>query len=396
MAASQGFGKSATNGLVFQYDLGDMVNSYKGIPKQNLLSYFSRTYGETNNADFKTHYYTTTTNVPRMGNISVENIDTYNTGANVCCQQCWYFGSPAVAGNTTYTYSIVYKSTTNYTNANFMYRYEYGASGYITEGGLHSDSNRTHLGDGWYHAWGVFTTNASTTSLPCYFYMYEYNTYNKISVAGVMLVPGNVIIPPKQFIPFGTTRSNSAALLPIVGNQTLDLSNVSFDGNGAMYFDGTNDYISTSNSSLIHGTSDWTYSAVLKFSGTPSLGTVFENGSWTSCLLIRFESTGFTIYSMGSYWGIFSFTPTLGVWYSFDFIRSGNVINFYVNGSYYQQISFTANVQPSSNLYIGMSQHSAGQCFNGNIQVAKIYNRALTLTEVKQNYNIYKSRFNLT
>jgi hypothetical protein len=34
--------------------------------------------------------------------------------------------------------------------------------------------------------------------------------------------------------------------------------------------------------------------------------------------------------------------------------------------------------------------------YEGDIAVAKVHNRALSLSEVKQNYNHYKARFNLS
>jgi hypothetical protein len=160
-------------------------------------------------------------------------------------------------------------------------------------------------------------------------------------------------------------------------------------------FDGTDDYISAPNTSLIHRTSNWAYSAWVNFSGTPSLGTIFENGSWTSCLLIRFETNGITIHSMSSYWGKFSFSPTIGTWYKLDFIRNGNVIDFYLNGLYSQSISFTADIQPSPNLFIGMSQHAAGQCFHGKMAYIQIYNRALSAAEIQQNFNALRGRFSI-
>jgi len=162
-----------------------------------------------------------------------------------------------------------------------------------------------------------------------------------------------------------------------------------------LVFDGTNDYVVAPNTSLIHRTSNWAYSAWVNFSGTPGLGTIFENGSWGNCLLIRFETNGITIYSMSAYWGKFNLSPTLGVWYKLDFVRNGNSIDFYLNGSYSQSISFTADIQPSSNLFIGMSQHAAGQCFNGRISQTQIYTRALTASEVQQNYIATKSRYGL-
>jgi hypothetical protein len=97
---------------------------------------------------------------------------------------------------------------------------------------------------------------------------------------------------------------------------------------------------------------------------------------------------------MGSLWGTFAFAPTLGVWYKLDFVRDGNVINFYVNGVYQTQISFTANIAPSpNNLYIGMSQHAAGQCFNGKINLAMVYTSALTAAQVAQNFNGTRGRY---
>lgn len=171
--------------------------------------------------------------------------------------------------------------------------------------------------------------------------------------------------------------------------------NYGASGGGSMFFDGANDYVSVSNTNLIHGTSNWTYSAWVNFSSTPSLGTIFENGSWTSCLLIRFETNGITIYSMGSYWGKFTLNPTLGVWYKVDFVRSGNTIYFYLNGVNTESISFSANIQPSNNLYIGMSQHSAGQCFHGRIAVAQIYTKDLSSSQITQNFNNGRQRFGL-
>jgi hypothetical protein len=164
---------------------------------------------------------------------------------------------------------------------------------------------------------------------------------------------------------------------------------------GSIVFDGTNDYVTAPNTLLVHRTSNWSYSCWVNFNGTPGLGTIFENGSWGSCLLIRFQTNGISIYSMGALWGGFALTPTLGIWYKLDFIRNGNSIDFYLNGVYSQSLSFTADIQPSSNLFIGMSQHAAGQCFNGNIAQTQIYNRALTAAEIAQNFNALRGRFGI-
>ena len=192
------------------------------------------------------------------------------------------------------------------------------------------------------------------------------------------------------------TGDNILNLLGNGNNGTL-VNGPSYNGSngGSIVFDGVDDYVIVDNSLLIHRTSNWAYSAWVNFSATPINGTIFENGSWTNSLLIRFETNGITIYSMSSYWGKFNFSPTLGAWYKLDFIRNGNNIDFYLNGSYSQSMSFTADIQPSSNLFIGMSQHSPGQSFNGRIATTQIYNRALTAAEVAQNYNSLSGRYGL-
>ncbi len=199
-----------------------------------------------------------------------------------------------------------------------------------------------------------------------------------------------------QFI--NGTRSDSQSIINLSGTSTVTVNNNPFTNpaiNPQLNFDGSDDFVS-SNQNIVHGTSEFSYFAVVRLSGKPSLGTIFENGSWTSCLLIRYETNGITIYSMGSYWGKFSFDPPLNTWYHLGFVRRGNTIFFYVNGVNTASMGFTANISPSANLYVGMSQHAAGQCFNGSINVASVYTRGLTDGEVLDHYNHYKTRFNLS
>jgi hypothetical protein len=165
------------------------------------------------------------------------------------------------------------------------------------------------------------------------------------------------------------------------------------DNMGSIVFDGTNDYVVASNSLLVHRTSNWTYSCWLNFTSIPAYATIFSNGTWGSCLLFRYESGGVAIYSMSQTWGNFTFSPSLARWYKLDFIRNGNSVYFYVNGIYSQTNSFTADIQPNSNFYIGA--HGTIEVFNGKISQVSIYNRALSASEVLQNYNSTKSRYNL-
>ena len=115
----------------------------------------------------------------------------------------------------------------------------------------------------------------------------------------------------------GSTRSyagSGTTTYNIINNTSGTLVNgvgFSTSNGGYFTFDGNDDYISNfSNTGITHGTSNFTYSFWLNLQGKPSLGTILENGSWTSCLLIRYESNKITIYSMSSHIGDFSFDPS--------------------------------------------------------------------------------------
>ena len=388
MAIAQGFGKTSSMGLIFGYDTGDMDNSFKGAPKTNLLSYYGRSYGNQSSAVFKTQYYTREVFVPTLGTRSVETMETYNDyngGSGVCCQGAWYFGGAGVAGSTQYTYSIIYRSNSGYTHPNFMYRYEYGASGYITEGGLHNDGNRTHLGDGWYHAWGNMTTQPGTTSMGFYFYMYEYGTYNTIDIAAVMFTQGPEIIRPRQFIPFSATRSVTQGLLDLTGNGTINLSNVSFDSAGQMIFDGTNDYI------------DLGYAP---FSGTGpfSIETVYTlNTTETHTIVGNYPASSlqfmgrFGLYINGSCYFPSALGP--GTYYAAATRDSSGICRLYLNSELVNTVSNSNNIGTNS---FRMGTNTVGtEVLNGKVPVLKLYNRALSATEITQNYRHYKTRFNL-
>jgi hypothetical protein len=78
-------------------------------------------------------------------------------------------------------------------------------------------------------------------------------------------------------------------------------------------------------------------------------------------------------------------------------VTSGQVSTLYVNGAIQQTIvGFSYAGGNPSLLCIGVFGNSKYEPYLGNIDIVKIYNRALTAGEVRQNYGHYKTRFNLT
>jgi hypothetical protein len=78
---------------------------------------------------------------------------------------------------------------------------------------------------------------------------------------------------------------------------------------------------------------------------------------------------------------------------------STNPINIYVNGTLYTQGNSSAG---ASNLSVGGYKSAIGykvsapsEYFNGDIDIVRIYNKVLTVEEVKKNFHGIRGRYNL-
>jgi hypothetical protein len=194
---------------------------------------------------------------------------------------------------------------------------------------------------------------------------------------------------------------------PGTGTTWTDLSGGGYNGtlqngptflpnvNGGIFsFDGTDDYVTTSNTGMLtNGTGNFSYGVWVNFQGKPTFGTIFENGLYTNGMLIRYQANGIDIYAQGGFIGKFTFDPPLNTWNHLSFVRNGNFLDFYINGVYQSAFGFSLSMTYASNLFIGTSQHATTQCFNGYIPVAQIYNRTLSTTEITQNFNAQRNRF---
>jgi hypothetical protein len=88
-------------------------------------------------------------------------------------------------------------------------------------------------------------------------------------------------------------------------------------------------------------------------------------------------------------------SPSLGVWQHIAVTMLGTQVTHYLNGSSNGTGAISvATTNGANNLIIGNRNDNVTD-FGGNIAITQIYNRALTSTEVLQNYNAQKSRFGL-
>ena len=418
MATGRGLG-IVTDGLVFYYDTGNSIDSYLGEPTTNLVGnptfigtsgtqtqgvspanwVFSGYSGDTG---FK-FYNSSTSPIPlKFPNEGA----VITTGPNDTENRRIYFRRTDLLPNTTYSISCWMYFGRSFSNA--WSRFQYDSNGSYT-GGEYFDNFATYASangyglNEWFLWQGTLTTDATTAQ--CY--------WGPVISKGVDILVGmqrmQVEVKP-HITPFvNGTRSTTGSLLDISGQEVeIDLANVSFDSNAQMTFDGTDDYAETVYLSDIVGASPTaisfelivkangltTYSGMMgDYVGPSGTGFGIKKASLTDD---RFE---FRPYAVGAIHRT-NASIEVGKYYHLVCTWSNTgTLQMFVNGVLDTSAS---NVGTTWNHGLGVLR--IGDCyggmgipaeFNGDIPLAKIYNKALTAAEVKRNYNAIKTRFGL-
>ena len=201
-----------------------------------------------------------------------------------------------------------------------------------------------------------------------------------------------------MYIDAANTRSYSGsgntALGLITGIDGTLVNGVGFTSanNGAFTFDGSNDYINFGNSSSAQQSSG-TLSAWAKASspGGGYRGIIAKQGAYglfyTDSVLVAYDwaadaprSTGINIAD--NTWKNVVLTYQSGV---------SNGTRIYINGV--SGLTPTSTVLNQTGNLFGGAEANAGQYASCQISSFNIYNRALSATEVLQNYNATKGRY---
>ena len=398
MAVRHGYGKIAgTDALVFAYDTGDIRNSYRGEPT------FNKAGGV--HLGFNGGRWAKRTDYPQKGALPFKLLgDVYQltSGNN-------YWGSASdfsPAYNTTYTLSYWYYLSTD-SNLSQWYNAFFGVpsaggSQYTT---VSTKSNDTFSVIGT-NTWRYGSVNI-TTSTAVQYYTYFRGTYT--SGGPDNLPSGQIYIANFQLeenshaTQYTTgTRSSTQGLLDLTGNNTIDLSNVSFNSSARKVFDGTNDGIDLGAGHTTFTNKSFAVEAILYPNTSPPVQQVFfaavgPVGGLQKNIHFRIYSSG--AYRMGFFSndldtaaGVVTFGEYNHVVMQYD--HSSDTSYIYVNG----QLNVSGNQGPftDSSAQIGIGYWpGSGQYFNGEIPVTKLYNRVLTADEVRNNYRHYKTRFDI-
>jgi hypothetical protein len=295
-------------------------------------------------------------------------------------------------------------STTTYPNTKAsigVFRYNNGSSAYAYWNGKIDALN----------VWKKELTQAEVTEL--------YNSGN-----GKQIVPTTTIVTDGLVLNLDASRTSS---YPGSGTTWTDISGNSNNGTlvsgpifgtangGGITFDGVNDRITLQNAN-ISATGNWTISTWFNLSalnldlvnGAPAVlySQYAPNpGNGRFLLMVRNDGTitnKFQLF-LGSGTG-YSNQPITGTTtvqinttYNLVAIRNGSVFSLYLNGNLEASLDLTGTnislLQNTSEIG-GVSNGNFGWV-NGKIYNTMVYNRALSATEIGQNYNATKTRFGL-
>ena len=224
------------------------------------------------------------------------------------------------------------------------------------------------------------------------------NQYGAKSIVGNGLVFCVDAIDKHSYAGSGTTLSD------LVGSNHGTINSATFDSSGHFTFDGTNDYIN--HTFDFTGLTALSVEAWVYQNSQGSFNTIL--GQWRNN---NFAMSSVVLESVGSeMWFIIANNAdlfsakktnfTTSAWHHVVGTWDGSTVRVYVDGTIGGTTASTSTMNDSSlPTLIGGIQTAAGGYidgdWNGKVANARVYNRALSLSDVSQNFNAQRGRFGI-
>ena len=174
---------------------------------------------------------------------------------------------------------------------------------------------------------------------------------------------------------------------------------------GSIVFDGTNDYVLCSKQNALVNVTQFTIGAWMKRNLSNSVVIIGQIETLSNDVSFELWSDGNAYFEVGNGtngYGYIANTSTNWQYLMMVFNGTGDInsdrLKAYINGTL-QTLTYSGTIPSSTgtvntNLNIGAYITNSNYS-NGNISAVQIYNRALSSTEILQNYNATKTRFGL-
>ena len=202
---------------------------------------------------------------------------------------------------------------------------------------------------------------------------------------------------------YSGTGLTANGLVGGIGGTLVNGVGFTSSNNGSFIFDGTNDYIAVSGSNFPLGNSPRTIN-IWYYTNTSTWQANINNLFWYGTAAVTRQSFGidFDTYPMMEFysWGDDinwnTSAPQVG-WKNLQIAYDGNLtLRIYELGALVATKTFSAqlNTVLSTDVQIGAITYVPGY-FDSNISQVSMYNRALSATEILQNYNATKRRYGI-
>lgn len=359
------------SGLVFAYDMGNSQKSWKGKPTTNHVPNATAFFGWSN-------YYRT---IERTSFIT----EFGTTGWRFINQPSWSGLSIGynVPSTGTYTFSAYYRYLGGTAPNN-------GGTVYVS--GWGGSDSQVSVNKNLVNVWQRVQMTLNLTNLSGAFYLISYGGTDSGTTS-----PDNtsfeVTMPMIESGSFATpfvdgTRSNTQAILDLIGLNTITVNNLTYYSNNTFSFDGVDDYISSSFATTAGQAVTylgWLYST----ESTATYRNFVDSASTTP--MIWWNTSGQIEFDTGGNYT----TPTVyrNQWVHVALSKpsGSSAASYYVNGSLVG--TGTAYTTPAATAT--WFNRGGGQTWKGHSSNVQAYNRALSASEIQQNFNALRGRFGI-
>jgi hypothetical protein len=377
MALSQS-PKIVTNGLVLYTDMANSQKSWIGRPSTNTCNYNVYNYTD--------------------GNATV----TRNTTAPIPPPVAGYEISKIQSNNGSDTsMNILYTSNVDQVNGGV---YTHSAWILLTAGtycrvGQHW--NPWDAGSAQYIPLNVWTRVSYTLTNSANNYGNIANAYGTDGTIYVTAVQYEAGSPMTPFMGgSGASRSTSQSILDLIGNNTVTATSLTYASDGTFSFNGTTNRFLVNNTAFNRTTGqEITVSCWIKPSRLGGQYNTIVNcrtdGAYNWMLYMHATDGALSFH--GAAQNKTTVIPVVNTWaHVTQTVTSSGVSTLYVNGVLAAIVNgYTYNLTSPGQIGIGAWGTYNGESFQGLISTVQVYNRALSASEVQQNFNAHRGRYGL-
>lgn len=191
-----------------------------------------------------------------------------------------------------------------------------------------------------------------------------------------------------------SSRSTTQAILDLTNNDTITATSLTYNSDGTFSFNGSNNYMTATGSAFTSGMTAYTImfwarrDAESRMPVSSLTGTSFYwygDNSW------KYQHGGVN----GEHYYSKPTSIPLGTWGHYCVTYNGSTISIYRQGILQSSVASSGTADWSMGMQIGYWQGGSGYQWQGRIDTVSMYNKALSATEVQQNFNALRGRYGI-